>query len=80
MKILIQFERGVARCLWTDAVPLAELGTLHVERASSVEFNNYAQGWTVKFSGERTTYGPFLSRQSALDWERQELDRRMLTQ
>ncbi len=42
---------GTAQCLWTEAVPLHDLGRLEVHRASTVEFDNITQllasaGWT----------------------------------
>ena len=37
---VITFEtNGTARCLWTETVPLHQLGRLNVHRASQVEFN-----------------------------------------
>ena len=39
---------GSAKTLWTDALPLAELGTLEVNRASTIEFNPIKQKWEVR--------------------------------
>jgi hypothetical protein len=39
---------GTAHCLWTEAVPLQELGVLDVRRASQVEFNPSKQEWEVR--------------------------------
>jgi len=41
---------GSARCIYTDALPLADLGQLDVRRASHVEFNSDAQRWEVRFT------------------------------
>jgi len=38
---------GTVRCLWTEAVPLHELGQLALQRALSIEFDNRAQAWRV---------------------------------
>lgn len=39
---------GRVRGLWTDDVRLAELGTMHVRRASHVEFDDRHQSWYVR--------------------------------
>jgi hypothetical protein len=39
---------GTAHCLWTEAVPLHELGQLEIKRASTIEFNNNNQQWEVR--------------------------------
>ena len=39
---------GRIRGLWTDDVRLAELGTMHVRRASHVEFDDRQQCWCVR--------------------------------
>ena len=39
---------GCIRSLWTDDVHLAELGTMHVRRASHVEFDDRQQCWCVR--------------------------------
>ena len=39
---------GVVRCLHTDAIPLQSLGTLTVQRATTIEFNTPTQQWEVK--------------------------------
>jgi len=44
METIITFAMdGTGRCLWTEAVPLHELGQLEVERAATVELNNRGQ-------------------------------------
>ena len=39
---------GRIRGLWTDDVRFAELGTMHVQRASHVEFDDRQQCWCVR--------------------------------
>ncbi len=49
MNTTISFDiDGIARCLWTEALPLHELGRLEITRASNIEFNNTTQHWEVK--------------------------------
>lgn len=38
---------GSAVCLYTDALPLADLGRLTMERASNVEWDETDQVWTA---------------------------------
>lgn len=52
--------------LYTDIVDLRSLGTLNVERASHVEFDNEHQGWTVSFSDGQSLCRVFTSRDEAL--------------
>ncbi len=59
---------GTARCLWTETLPLQELGRLDVQRAYSVEFDNAAQAWRVfDAMGDCLYCSP--SRQTCLVWE-----------
>ena len=64
---------GTARCLWTEAVPLHELGRLEIQRAYSVEFDNQAQAWRVfDPTGDCLYCSP--SRETCLAWERRHLN------
>jgi len=63
---------GTARCLWTEAVPLHELGRLEVQRACSVEFDNKAQAWRV-FDPEGDCLYCSPSRETCLTWEQKHL-------
>lgn len=58
---------GTAHCLWTDALPLAELGKLEVRRASEIEFNNDSVMWEVKIDGKVVHSAP--SRAACISWE-----------
>jgi hypothetical protein len=73
MNITISFTpEGTAHCLWTEALPLHELGRLEVARASNVEFINATQHWEVK---DRKGKVRFIakSRADCLEWGQQNL-------
>ena len=63
---------GTVQCLWTEAVPLHELGRLEINRATNIEFNNTTQHWEVKDRrGEVRFFAR--SRSACLEWEQQNL-------
>jgi hypothetical protein len=65
---------GIARCLWTEAVPLHELGRLNIHRASQVEFNEKEQKWEVRLeSNPGIVAFSHVSRAVCLAWEREAL-------
>jgi hypothetical protein len=65
---------GTAHCLWTEAVPLQELGRLQVYRASQVEFNPTKQEWEVRLESNPTAVAfSHSSRETCLRWEREAL-------
>ena len=73
MNITITFKpNGSAQCLWTEVLPLHELGRLQVTRASNIEFNNATQNWEVK---DRKGKVRFIarSRSACIEWEQQNL-------
>jgi hypothetical protein len=73
MNITISFQPdGTAHCLWTEALPLHELGRLRVTRASNIEFNNLTQQWEVKDRGGKVRFIT-KSRSACLEWEQQNL-------
>lgn len=62
---------GTARCLWSEAVPLHELGRLDIKRASTVEFEPSKQQWEVRLASEPDVVAfSHPSRATCLDWER----------
>ncbi len=63
---------GTARCLWTEAVPLHELGRLQIRRAMQIEFNNGAQHWEVRDRKGGVRFCA-ATRCSCLEWERHNL-------
>lgn len=73
MNINIQFNPdGTALCLWTEALPLHELGRLEITRASAIEFNNATQQWEVIDRKGRVLFIA-RSRSACLEWEQQNL-------
>jgi hypothetical protein len=69
---------GTARCLWTEAVPLQELGRLTLQRASTVEFNHPAQVWEVRLASDPGAVAfAHPSRETCLNWERNTLNARL---
>ncbi len=73
MNITIQFNRnGTARCLWTDAISLHELGRLAITRATDIEFNNATQQWEVIDTKGSVRFFA-RSRATCLEWEQENL-------
>ena len=62
---------GSATCLYTDSLPLRDLGTITVERASNVEFNAATQKWEVRAASAIGSVPLFThsSRAECLTWE-----------
>ncbi|HWI58766.1 MAG TPA: hypothetical protein VNZ22_16190 [Bacillota bacterium] len=63
---------GTALWLWTEAVPLHELGRLEITRATNIEFNNATQQWEVKDQKGKVRFFA-RSRSACLEWEQQNL-------
>ena len=66
---LIVDSTGVSRCIYSDAIPLRDLGNLNIRRASHVEPNNTGE-WIADLSpvgGPKL--GPYLKRTDALEAE-----------
>ena len=75
MTILIQ--NGTVRCLYTEALDLASLGTAEIRRASHVE--PAAGGWTADLSPVNgPVLGPFPLRSQALTAEVEWIERHVL--
>lgn len=69
MNPVLTFDvEGVVRCLHTDAIPLQSLGTLEVQRATSIEFNSAVQQWEVK-EADGVILHSDPSRSCCLAWE-----------
>lgn len=68
---------GTVECLWTEALPLAEIGTLTVRRASTVEFNAQSQEWEVRLAGNGGVDFSNPSRARCIEWEVAILNRKL---
>jgi hypothetical protein len=86
MRHVISIKSGIVRALYTDVVDFKKLGSVTVERASNVEYDNHLQGWTVQladgtFLSDATNSPPtglWPTRQAALDAEVKYLQERVL--
>jgi hypothetical protein len=66
---------GNITTLWTEAIPLQELGGLEICRASTIEFNATTQQWEVRFSKSTEVVFRDPSRAKCIAWEVEELNR-----
>jgi hypothetical protein len=69
MNILIETD-GSIRTVYTEAIPLHELGVLEVKRFGHVEFDREIQEWTVRLVSDpgRIAFSHPL-RSQAMAWE-----------
>jgi hypothetical protein len=66
---------GTAWGLWTEIVPLHELGRLDIQRASTVEFQPSTQKWEVRLASNPDAVAfSHPSRETCLEWERNTLN------
>ena len=63
---------GTALCLWTEALPLHELGRVEITRATTIEFHNGQQLWEVRDPQGVLLYSA-PSRNACLTWEHDHL-------
>ncbi len=62
---------GTARGLYTDEIPLRELGRLTCRRVSRIEFDARSQLWEVRPAGRKgSVLFRHASRAACVDWER----------
>ena len=78
--LLLVRSTGQVDCLYDEAIDLAALGTLAVQRASHVEPDEQGRWWADLAPVDGPKLGPFDRRSSALDAERQWLERMLLEQ
>ena len=64
-------DMGAVRMLHDDAVDLSDLGTIRVERASHVEFDNATGFWTVRSAKTGELLQARTTRAAALAWEKE---------
>ena len=74
MNAVLTFKGGMVFGLYTEAIPLARIGALKVNRMTGIEFNNTTGQWeardragTVLFSNR--------SRQACLRWEHRKFNK-----
>ena len=60
---------GTIECLHTDAIPLGDIGSLTVRRASTVDFNESTQLWEVRWPGSDAVVFSDPSRSACINWE-----------
>ncbi len=72
-------DDGTASGLWAEDIPLHDLGSLSVKRASTIEFNDQTSEWEVRLidsatqtPGEVRFSNP--SRQACIAWEHKFFD------
>lgn len=70
MEMIISTE-GKVRCLYDEAIHLAELGELHITRASHVEPDHAGKWWADMSPVGGPKLGPFEKRSEALGAERE---------
>jgi hypothetical protein len=68
MQLVIQTD-GTVRCLYSEAIPLGELGGLTIQRASHVEPDVIGQWYADLSPVEGPVLGPFATRSEALTAE-----------
>lgn len=72
---------GTGHCLYTEAIPLAEIGRLKMRRASSVEWSATCQLWSVLLNpedGPQQILFSHHSREACLRWEREHFNTQLL--
>jgi len=62
------YPDGTGQCLYTEVIDLSVLGSLEIERASNIEFDNKRQVWRVMDLKGQPLYED-KSRQTCLEWE-----------
>jgi hypothetical protein len=70
-------NQGDISCLWTEALPLVELGRMEINRASAVEFNADSQQWEVRLEGSNKVDFSHPSRAVCIGWEIETINGRL---
>lgn len=66
-------SHGTGSCLYTELIDLQQLGSLQMERASTIEFNESGQVWEVRAESELLFSNR--SRAVCFAWEHQHFNR-----
>jgi hypothetical protein len=75
MQITLTFDQqGIGHGLYTELIPLQQIGTLQMARASSIEFNPTSQQWEVRDTADNLLYAD-PSRCLCLQWESEHFNR-----
>lgn len=77
-EVVLSFdEEGGVSCLWTDELPLRELGVLDVQRASSIEFNPATCEWDVRWTGSDEVVYSDPDREACITWEHEKFNAKL---
>ena len=68
MNVLTFQHGGIVTGLYTETIPLAEIGALHIERLSTIEFDDTTQRWEVMDRAGSRLFA-HASRAQCLEWE-----------
>jgi hypothetical protein len=78
--ILSVASDGNAQCIYNEVIDLAEIGSLVIKRASTIEFNDGSQLWEVRWADMKPTDPPAFTspfRSECLYWEVETLNGRL---
>lgn len=74
MNVLTFKPSGLVFGLYTEAIPLEQIGSLKISRMTGIEFNNETQEWEARdWAG--TLLFSHRSRQRCLDWEHRQFNK-----
>ncbi len=68
MNVLTIEPTGIVTGLYTEAIPLTELGALSIERLTTIEFHDPTQQWEVRDRAGALLFTD-ASRAQCLQWE-----------
>jgi hypothetical protein len=64
---------GNGHCLYTEAILLGSIGTLEIQRATNIEFNDKKQCWEVRSAKNNGILYQNASREICIAWEHDNL-------
>jgi len=68
MNVLTIAPGGIVTGLYTETIPLAEIGALKISRLTDIEFNDSTQQWEVRDRAGALLFS-HASREQCLRWE-----------